>query len=191
MTQSVSFSTVRPITCARDIASWWSQQMAELVPRSLRFWDRPATSLVLTDLSETTTPPMFSLGIFRAGQETECGRFPLAPDGAQAVRRLVAKRHLPRVTTVRMRPATVLDCPVVLPMATEPDLGRVLGYEIDRLTPFKADEVFWTWAVTRRDLDNDRLSARLSFVPRSALSGFLGIAEQAGLSSRHCRGAVA
>ena len=40
---------------------------------------------------------------------------------------------------------------MTLPLAAERDPERVLGYEMERLTPFGAEEVFWAFAVQLRD----------------------------------------
>ena len=50
---------------------------------------------------------------------------------------------------------------VTLPLAAERDPERVLQYEMDRLTPFAADELFWAWGIERRDRARGQLHLRL------------------------------
>ena len=45
---------------------------------------------------------------------------------------------------LRPDPAAVLERNVMLPLAAEHDVSRVLRYEMDRLTPFTAEQVFWS-----------------------------------------------
>ena len=60
----------------------------------------------------------------------------------------------------------LLEREIVLPLAAERDLRRVITYEMDRLTPFRADEVFWTCNADRRDSARNRLHVRVTIVPR-------------------------
>ena len=54
-------------------------------------------------------------------------------------------------TALRLPPGTVLRREVRLPAAAERDLVRVLGFEMDRLTPFTPDEIFWGVGGVRRE----------------------------------------
>lgn len=182
VTYDTSRSLQRSVGSAHKFGAWWLQQMTDLTPPAIRFWNRPSAHLVISDLADANGDLGFSVGVSSAGQETEYGRFPLVPESGPAVRSLVAQRRLPGVVTIRTNRARVLDRPVVLPQTVEPDLDRVMGYEIDRLTPFRPDEVFWTWVVTQRSAEGDRLTVRLSFLPKSTVSGLMRIAEQSGLT---------
>jgi general secretion pathway protein L len=54
-----------------------------------------------------------------------------------------------------------------LPLAAETTLGRVLGYEMDRLTPFAAAEVFFSHKVLHRDRAKGQLTVELALAPRA------------------------
>ena len=69
---------------------------------------------------------------------------------------------------------------MTLPLAAERDLARVLGYEMDRLTPFRADEVFFSAAIAGRDRARGQLRARLFLVPRAAVAPLLALLREAG-----------
>jgi general secretion pathway protein L len=75
----------------------------------------------------------------------------------------------------------LLERSLTLPLAAERDLARVLGYEIDRVTPFSVDEIFWRCAVEQRDRANARLSVRLSLIPKAAWSALLNRLAAVGL----------
>jgi len=82
---------------------------------------------------------------------------------------------------LRLPPELVLEQQATLPIAAERDPERVLQYEMDRITPFGADELFWAWAVERRDRAQGRLHLRLSLVPKARLVPVLDALRQAGV----------
>ncbi len=78
-------------------------------------------------------------------------------------------------------PLALLEREVALPLAAERDPGRVLQYEMARLTPFSAEEVWWSWAVEHRDRVLNRLHVRLSLVPKAALRLAFSVLERMGI----------
>jgi general secretion pathway protein L len=76
----------------------------------------------------------------------------------------------------------LLEQDVILPLSAEQDLKRVVAYEMDRLTPFRADQVIWTCQALRRDPARNRLHVRLTVVPRDRLEPLLTALRDAGLA---------
>ena len=64
---------------------------------------------------------------------------------------------------------------VTLPAAAEENLRQVLGFEMERQTPFRADAVYYDYAIVERDRKNRQLSVELRVVPRAAVDGVLGL----------------
>jgi general secretion pathway protein L len=56
-----------------------------------------------------------------------------------------------------------------MPLATEPNLRQALTYEMDRQTPFRADDVFFDYRVTGRDREAGTLRVVLCVAPRSVV----------------------
>ena len=77
--------------------------------------------------------------------------------------------------------ALLLEQEASLPLAAETALGQVLTHEMDRLTPFRAEDVFWSWAVAGRDAANGRLLVRLSIVLKAAVAPLVQGLARAGL----------
>ena len=73
---------------------------------------------------------------------------------------------------LRVSPDLLLEREIVVPLAAEQDLRRVITYEMDRLTPFRADEVFWTCDADRRDPAQPAASARDDRSARPGAAGF-------------------
>ena len=88
-----------------------------------------------------------------------------------------------RKAAVLRTPADLLlEQEIVLPLTAEPDLKRVVAYEMDRLTPFRAEQVFWTCLAGMRDTVRRRLHVRLTLVPRGRVEPVLAALRLAGLS---------
>ena len=105
--------------------------------------------------------------------------------GFEVIEAASAKVALPRrPLRVVLRPGSgaLLERPVDLPLAAEHELDRVIGFELDRLTPFAAVDAIWHAEVMGRDPAQRRLSVRLSLVPRRALAVYLDWMTRANLA---------
>ncbi|MBV9786340.1 MAG: PilN domain-containing protein [Acidisphaera sp.] len=154
----------------KDFVAWWAQQMRDLVPgRALRGEPAGASALVV----DTGTAGTIGFLLRRRRRETPLGRVPLdemsGEAGLRRTRGLIARA---RKAPIVLRPpaASLLERRVVLPLSAEREPEAVLRYEMDRLTPFTADEVFWSWGVEQRDRAHGRLHLRVSLVPKAELA---------------------
>jgi general secretion pathway protein L len=164
----------------REFVLWWARQMRTLLPRRLLPDFERADALLVDAQGEHVT-----LTLRRRGRETGLWKLPLSGSRLPA-----ALRRRPRRVVLRLRPGALLERPVVLPLAAERNLERVLGYEIDRLTPFAAANVVWQAVVARRDRAQGRLTVRLSLVPRAELGPALDMLARVGITPT-CLEAVA
>lgn len=64
-------------------------------------------------------------------------------------------------------PEDTLRCPVELPLAVETNLSESLRYQLDQVTPFSADQVYFDYAVVERDAQHGRLKIDLRLAMRS------------------------
>lgn len=83
---------------------------------------------------------------------------------------------------LRLPRGTVLSREVVLPLAAARDLRSMIGFEMDRLTPFSADEVYWGISGLTKDRGRGKLSLLLSVVPREPVEALCHLLAQAGLA---------
>jgi general secretion pathway protein L len=148
----------------RDLGPWWSARMIELVPSRLRRREDMGDALV-ADLDQAT----LGLVLRRGGREALLGRLDLAALTPGAIAALLP-RQAPSPTLLRVPAHMLLEREVALPLAAERDLDRVLGYEMDRFTPFSAADVYWAHGPVRRDRAKGKLWFRLSVVPKTALA---------------------
>jgi general secretion pathway protein L len=168
-----------------DLLRWWAAQMLSLVPERFRRTGGGAIDalIVAADDGSAAGFPGFVVSSRRNGRETVLGRFTVdghgvidAPD--QSIRAALGQRG--RIIALRVAPSLLLERRLALPLAAERDLTSVLRYEMDRITPFAAEEVFWNWEIERRDRANGRLHVLVCLVPKASLAHLLGALERAG-----------
>ncbi len=168
----------------REYVDWWSTQMLDLVPARLREAAADETDALLIEPEDPGggKPPVIGLTLLRSRRESALGRFALDPAGLEQARHAALVPGRTRETRLRLPGSLLLEKQLTLPLAAERDLERVLAYEMDRETPFAADEVWWSFAVEQRDRVQARLGVRLSIVPKTALAALLDLLRGAGLS---------
>lgn len=93
-----------------------------------------------------------------------------ADEQAAEFRRLRNAIDDPAVRTVFLIPAErVLTRMLSLPAAAEDNLRQVLGFEMDRQTPFKADQIYFDSRVLGRDASGRNAQVELVLIPRAQL----------------------
>jgi general secretion pathway protein L len=155
--------------------SWWTGQLIDLMPTSLQstFSQRDQRDFIECD-GDTF--------IVRRGTMSENGeiaRIPLTATGRSDV-------ELPggaKESVVLLPADRVLIKSVTLPLATEENLREVLSFEMDRQTPFSADQVYYDCIVTRRDASRKTLSVDLVLAPRKSVDELLEDLASSGLSA--------
>jgi general secretion pathway protein L len=165
-----------------ELLGWWMKQMRELAPPAIRGRaDGPRDACVISAEGHLEAAPLaIALTTRRAGMESVLGRFVLDATGIDEARSILRKLDRRQAVAVRVPGDVLLERTIVLPFAVEADLANVLRYEMDSITPFAVEEVFWTWSVARRDREQRRLHVRLCFVPKSALPSLSAALEALG-----------
>jgi general secretion pathway protein L len=110
-------------------------------------------------------------------EETGDGRRPLgridvdAPSGRQIVTRLPrARQGERRPIAIRLDARHALRTTASLPLAAERNLAQVIGFEFERLVPFKQSEVYFAYRVTARDKAAQSIAIALTVVPHAELA---------------------
>jgi general secretion pathway protein L len=163
--------------------SWWGRQLLTLLPHSVRGHDVEAVrAILITHLSAPgATPATVEVSLPAAPPTAAAERLVLDEEGLARLRALRARA--PRAPVrLRLRAGSLLERDVVLPLAVERSLDRVLQYEMNRLTPFAAAETIWGWTVTRRERAHARLHLRLTLGARSPIAAILAGLAAAGSS---------
>jgi len=162
---------------------WWSGEIMALVPARWRQALVAGGGPLVLALGDGSAAEL----LHRSGARVETlARLDLAPAAASAARAAVASvpPRLRRAGAVVLLPsAAALRSAVNLPLAAEGNLAEVVGFELDRHTPFKRDEVYRSQAVLRRDVATKRLLVQLSVVPRPLVDEALAAARRLGLAA--------
>lgn len=162
----------------REYLTWWVGQIRDLVPERARPADSAAAEILIVESDSAGS--MLTASMRRGDRITTLGRFPSDPTGLTALRNAAALggRDIP----VWLRPASVmLEKQLTFPLAAERELSRVLAYEMDRETPFTADEVWWNWHVDTRDKALGQLTITLFLLPKANAKAVAAALTEAGL----------
>lgn len=165
----------------RDFYGWWTTQLAECIPSRWRETARARQdALAISPIGPLGTDVgAISASVWSKNQETPLGQFKLRAGGLSG---LTNPAHLPVV--LHLLDTDVLSKTVTLPLATERELAQVLGFEMDRETPFSADEICWNYRVIRRDKERGQIIVRLRLIPRATLAPLLDELAAAGITAR-------
>src|SRR5262245_53351439 len=128
----------------RSFVSWWLAQLGALVPDIVvHALHRPADAVILG-----VGPGTVSLSIRSQGKVTAVAHAHATDVGmrelAEAIKTYSPRPHL---LVLRLPPDRLLRKHLMLPIAARRDLKQLLGFEIERETPFTQDEVYWNYVV--------------------------------------------
>jgi len=165
----------------RRFLEWWGGQLFVLLPARVRAWlvERRDEVLVRLDASALELAPR------RRGMATDAVRVELAQDQAdvvQATKSVVAGGEEPPEVVYCLPSGRLLRRTLMLPAAAEENLLQVLGFEMDRQTPFTAAQVFYDARVLARDAVAKQVRVELAVVPRAAIEPDLAALANAGLA---------
>lgn len=174
---------------------WWASELVPLVPSSARnavarrrmrpilAFDGQVATIWHPKLSNgaVSVEPMATIALDGDAQA-------VAAAGRRAVDELgrIAYRGVAGAPRVRLAiPArAVLRRTLTLPVAVEENLRQAIGYDLDRLTPFKADELYYDAAIVARDAARGTLSVDFAAVRRQVVDTALAYATGWGADVR-------
>ena len=140
---------------------WWGTGLASAFPQRVRSAIRgDVPRLVLEDTGQGRVRVKWRDAGGRESPLGDYARDGTVPSGIK----VPLARHL---LELRLDPGRVLARDIELPRAVGGDLRRAIRYQLPRLTPFTADEVFYSVVAT--GADEGRLRARLVVVGRDVV----------------------
>ena len=161
----------------RGVFAWWLGELAGLIPARLspaRRRDRHRLVLALgadgIGVSDVVGEHEQALGEVAASEPGQPAKV------AALLRR--ARRRRSRIT-LRLPPGMGLRKILDLPLAAQDDLDQLLRFEMDRLTPFRADDVVFAHRILALDPERRRMTVELQVAPRA-------VVEQAQAAAAAC-----
>lgn len=133
---------------------WWSGELVELIP--MRWRSRGEGS----ERTLHYTAGAFELG---EGQRVPLNKAESDPMLATWRTRTEGRSGL----LVTLADEDLLSKTISLPAATQANLSTVLGFELDRHTPFSKDQASFGYRVTARDRSHQRIEVELFVLPNA------------------------
>jgi len=158
--------------------SWWIAELSGILPKSVRAAVLPGVERLYLELNGTEL--IASQGTSESTHEI--GRYPLdtealQPEQAQELEELAGRS---REVVLCLPADKVLVKTLTLPLATEENLREVLGFEMDRQTPFSVEQVYYDHVLSARNSKANTLSIDLVLTPRPFLDKLLSTLEGIG-----------
>jgi general secretion pathway protein L len=152
---------------------WWSKELVALLPTSMQQAIAASNERLFAQVSGK------NLVVFQGSIERmqELAQFPLdANDSALPDIQVHARQ-----VVLLLPPDRILDTTVTLPAATEENLREVLAFEMDQLTPFTVDQVYYGFNIVDRSSAKGTIDLHLLVSPRSAVDELLSALQRIGL----------
>jgi len=156
---------------------WWGQGLLLWLPPA---W-RQALTFSRARLVVVADATQLHLYDERSGKRRELVSYE-RKSLAEGIKPINAPKADERRVVLSLAPEHVLCTTVNLPLAAENNLQQVVGFEIDRLTPFKSVQVCYDAKIIERLPTNRTLRARLGIVQRELLMPMLAQAQVLGLT---------
>ncbi|MDT8406017.1 MAG: PilN domain-containing protein [Methylococcales bacterium] len=159
-----------------DVAAfwrWWRNELAFLVPERLRAWlDDRAGVIVITLQDEQLTVQ----GYHRQQQQLIGHYYPASGTAIAQLLSTLDDQPLWRQAPLGLRlPGSAVLCKsITVPKAAQAHLQQLLDYELDRLTPFTSEQVYYAYQAAPAQAGADQLDVTLLISPKSRLESLLG-----------------
>jgi general secretion pathway protein L len=172
--QKMRFNYVAPLQRQLDAFwTWWITELTSLLPPNLQ------SALSQRDQRDFVE---FDGDAFIVRRGTMSGNRELSRIPRTVAERSAIESPADAKETVLLLPADkVLVKSMTLPLAAEENLREVLSFEMDRQTPFTADQVYYDSIVTSRNTRRKTLSVDLVLAPRTVVDGLLEELANSGL----------
>lgn len=165
-------------SAVRRFLTWWGTELASFLPLRVREWFvERRDELVIRRADASWT--------LQRSDRPEVVEI-IAPDAAPEELRASAERMQRSgesiADLVALLPrGEMLERHLSLPMAAEENLAQVIGFELDRQTPFRADQVRYDFRVSRRDAVAKLLHVDVLLAPRARADALMAPLTAAGL----------
>ncbi|MDX1557228.1 MAG: hypothetical protein R3212_14460, partial [Xanthomonadales bacterium] len=160
---------------------WWLGELKDLLPDTWRERLQHAMRRVTLEVGSESVE--FGVEENRSIEHLQSLSLSQDPDlQKQQVRDLLAEHELLEVPRALMLQSEgVLRKEVRLPLAAESNLRQVLHFEMDRQTPFRAEDVYFDWTVIGHDRENGQVRVDLAVVPRAGIDATCQLLAARGL----------
>lgn len=179
-----SSATARLTRSLARFFAWWRSELASLFPARLRQWWSESERVVVLVFDDAGGARFEGLRKGRRDLLMSIKMADYEDSGKGANLRNSLAQHMSGSYSLSLCLArgTTLRRSVQLPLAAEENLRQTLAYEIDRFTPFKADQVYFDYRVLDRNAAQGYLTVEIILAKRSIVDQALKHASRIGLT---------
>ena len=150
--------------------SWWRNELLAALPPAWREWLASERAMVtLAPLADGWRVRRVRVGRVDVDETISADREALA----QSTERLRTEQEHPPRQVLLLPVERTLRRRLTLPLAAEEHLASVLAFEMDRQTPFRADQIYFDHRIQKRDPTARTMLVELLAVPRPVLDQIL------------------
>jgi general secretion pathway protein L len=162
---------------------WWLKELSTFVPAWMRAPEDQSDRMILLELDASTVVlKQLRQGKWQEAARMECnGNDPAGQRSAFLALLKKLDKRPDEVGILLAKEHTLSKC-LNLPLAVEENLAQVLGFEMDRNTPFKSDQVYFDYRITGRDMKLGQLEVQMVVAPRPVVDEMLAWAGRCGAS---------
>lgn len=172
---AIATTAAAPPTRLQSFVAWWLSELKAMIPIGVRSWFVGDTTLVDVRVDGATIQVLSADAkaaaetIIAADAKSSPVVLAMRAAGRDSVRLLLTSDQL-------------LVKRLQLPMAIEENLREAIGFELDRYTPFKADQAYYDARVLRRDTNKESIDVQLAVAPRAVVDPLLATLRRLDLS---------
>lgn len=159
---------------------WWKKELLGLLRPAMRERLSGRKNYLILEKTQMLFRARYG---FRGNLES-LGQFVLGsdePDDQTALSRIKTFIGKADEIVLFLPPDELLNKTISFPSATEHEIQNVVAYEMDRYTPFSAEQVYYGCQVTGRDETRQRISVLLTLIPRKKLDHTLNALSLRGI----------
>lgn len=159
---------------------WWARELAFLVPSKIRLFFRAPQAAIIIRANRQ----QFELS-YQFGDEQKPLIVVAREDlQSETVKNLLAEARFKNVLIIlRLASEDALVKTLNLPLAAQSNIAQVVRYELDRYSPFKAEQVYFATRVERIDSETAQLCVQLLLSPKKILETLYNDCKTLGITS--------
>ncbi|MBE0623371.1 MAG: hypothetical protein IH606_01040 [Burkholderiales bacterium] len=165
----------------RRFFAWWSGELASLLPLALR----PGAQFLDQATFVEIEGKRVRLKRYRGGRlqdldALDLAQLPAAEQPLELRAWLGRSVAAPDALALILHPGDALVRHIHLPHAAEENLRQALAFELNRYTPFQANEVYFDYRLAQGATGGRELSLQIAVAPRTRVDPALSLLVQAG-----------
>lgn len=159
---------------------WWGCELAFLIPIKVRqFFQAPRTAIIIQPMGE-----QFDFSYEINGVQKKLVTVARDISKVNVVQKVLSNdnRFKDAIFILRLSHHEVLSKTLNLPLAAQANVSQVVRYELDRYSPFQADQVYFATRIESIDTEVAQLIVQLIFMPRKLLEALYADCKMLGIS---------